>query len=67
MERASLAQLFRWLPSNDRNVLLLREVMSFSYQEVSEILRVPVGTVRSRLANARKRALELLKEHGYEH
>ena len=65
VERASLAQLFRWLPSHDRNVLLLREVMSFSYQEVSEILRVPVGTVRSRLANARKRALELLKEHGY--
>ena len=67
VERATLAQLFRWLPVNDRNVLLLREVMSFSYEEVSQILRVPIGTVRSRLSKARKRALELLKEHGYEH
>jgi RNA polymerase sigma-70 factor (ECF subfamily) len=67
VERATLAQLFRWLPTRDRNVLLLREVMSFSYDEVSQILRVPIGTVRSRLSKARTRALELLKEHGYEH
>lgn len=67
VERATLAQLFKWLPKNDRNVLLLREVMSFSYEEVSQILRVPLGTVRSRLSKARARALKLLKEHGYEH
>jgi RNA polymerase sigma-70 factor, ECF subfamily len=67
VERATLAQMFRWLPTNDRNVLLLREVMSFSYEEVSQILRVPLGTVRSRLSKARARALVLLKEHGYEY
>ena len=67
VERASLRQLLGWLPKSDRNVLLLREVMSFTYEEVADILRVPIGTVRSRLSKARKRAKALLKEHGYEY
>ena len=33
--------------------LLLREVQEMSYEEISEMTGVPVGTVRSRLARAR--------------
>lgn len=36
-----------------RLALLLREVEEMSYEEIAEMTRVPVGTVRSRLARAR--------------
>lgn len=44
-----------------RLTLLLREVEEMSYEEIAEMTKVPVGTVRSRLARARddlRRALE---------
>lgn len=41
------------LPEEQRSVLLLVCVEGCSYKEASEILRIPVGTVMSRLARAR--------------
>jgi RNA polymerase sigma-70 factor (ECF subfamily) len=41
------------LPLNFREVLLLVDVEEFSYKETSEMLKVPVGTVMSRLSRAR--------------
>lgn len=38
-----------------RQALLLREVEGFSYQEVSDLQKVPVGTVKSRIFEARKK------------
>jgi len=46
------------LPSDDRLVLVLRHYQGFSYQEISEILQCPVGTVKSRLHYA----LQALKQ-----
>ena len=46
---ASLAEL----DGEAREVLLLRDAEDLSYEEVAEILDVPVGTVRSRLHRAR--------------
>jgi RNA polymerase sigma-70 factor (ECF subfamily) len=42
------------LPEKLRVVILLREVEDYSYEEISETINVPVGTVRSRLFNARQ-------------
>ena len=42
------------LPAHSREVLLLCEVEEMSYQEIAEILEIPIGTVMSRLARARK-------------
>ncbi len=41
------------LEPSRRLTLLLREVEEMSYEEIAEMTRVPVGTVRSRLARAR--------------
>ena len=42
------------LPVQYRETLLLCEVEEMSYQEIAEILSIPIGTVMSRLARARK-------------
>jgi len=42
------------LPLHYRVALLLSEVEEMSYQEIAEILSIPIGTVMSRLARARK-------------
>jgi RNA polymerase sigma factor (sigma-70 family) len=46
------------LPVNFREVLLLCDVEDASYREISEILSIPIGTVMSRLARARKAVRE---------
>jgi RNA polymerase sigma factor (sigma-70 family) len=48
------------LPVHYRETLLLCEVEEMSYQEIAEILSIPMGTVMSRLARARKAVRESL-------
>ena len=38
-----------------REAIVLREMEGFSYKEIADISAVPIGTVMSRLARARKR------------
>src|SRR5260370_27268044 len=49
------------LPVHFREILLLCEVEEMSYQEISETLSVPVGTVMSRLSRARKTLRDRLR------
>ncbi|HEV2453874.1 MAG TPA: sigma-70 family RNA polymerase sigma factor [Verrucomicrobiae bacterium] len=42
------------LPLEFREALVLRELEGFSYKEIAEVAGVPVGTVMSRLARARR-------------
>jgi RNA polymerase sigma-70 factor, ECF subfamily len=49
------------LPPEFRDVLVLREFEGMSYKEIASIVRVPIGTVMSRLARARDRLASLLK------
>lgn len=43
------------LPSQFREVMVLRELEGMSYKEIATISGVPIGTVMSRLARARQR------------
>ena len=54
----SLQGCLEGLPLEFREVIVLRELEELSYKEISDIARVPVGTVMSRLARARKRLQE---------
>ena len=48
------------LKPDDRAVVVLRHFVSFSYEEIANVLDVPVKTVKSRLFTARERLRESL-------
>jgi RNA polymerase sigma-70 factor (ECF subfamily) len=48
------------LPRPYREVLVMKEMDDLSYKEIAEIVGIPIGTVMSRLARARKQLLSLL-------
>jgi RNA polymerase sigma-70 factor (ECF subfamily) len=50
-----LYQLVEELPDKYRSVLILADLYELDYCEIAEILNVPLGTVKSRLARARQR------------
>jgi RNA polymerase sigma-70 factor (ECF subfamily) len=46
-----------------RDVVTLYDVEGFSYEEIAELLMIPLGTVRSRLYRARRQLQEALISH----
>lgn len=62
--REDLATAIHALPEVFRQVVVLVEVQGLTYREAADLLEVPVGTVRSRLARGRERLQEALREHG---
>jgi RNA polymerase sigma-70 factor (ECF subfamily) len=46
-------QAIERLDATDREILMLREFEQLSYLDISELLRIPVNTVRSRLFRSR--------------
>ena len=55
-------QAFTQLTGEHREILTLVAVEGLSYEEAAEVLNVAVGTVRSRLARARRHLKELIDE-----
>jgi RNA polymerase sigma-70 factor (ECF subfamily) len=53
-EAAVRAALMR-LPVQSRTILVLREYQALSYREIADALDIPLGTVKSRLSDARRR------------
>ena len=52
-EQRALDRLLASLPEEHREVLILREIEELDYREIAAVIRVPIGTVMSRLARAR--------------
>jgi DNA-directed RNA polymerase specialized sigma24 family protein len=52
---------YSWLAKNRPRVLVLREIHDLDYRTIAEIIQAPIGTVMSRLARARKLALNALQ------
>jgi RNA polymerase sigma-70 factor (ECF subfamily) len=61
VEEASMAPLrtcIESLPPEYREIIVMRELEELSYREIADIAAIPIGTVMSRLARARKRLEE---------
>jgi RNA polymerase sigma factor (sigma-70 family) len=56
----ALARELRRLPTADRDTLLLVVWGELSYEEAASALGIPVGTVRSRIARARRRLADVI-------
>lgn len=61
-ERAWIWRAVESLPAEYREVVVLREIEELSYTEISHVVGAPIGTVKSRIARARRRLAELLGE-----
>ena len=51
------------LPMDFKTVILLCDVEGFTYEEISKITDIPIGTVRSRLHRGRKMLKEKLRKY----
>lgn len=59
------AALFSLSPGQ-REIIFLKDYQGHSYLEISEILKIPLGTVMSRLHHARKHLIQKLKIERHE-
>jgi RNA polymerase sigma-70 factor (sigma-E family) len=62
MERRALQSALLQLSEDQRRVLVLRFYVDLSEQQVATVMKIPVGTVKSRTARALRRMYELLDE-----
>jgi RNA polymerase sigma-70 factor, ECF subfamily len=53
-DAAAVRSAIAELPVEFREIVVLREMEGFSYKEIADLADVPIGTVMSRLARARK-------------
>ncbi len=51
------------LPVHFRTVVILRDIQELSYEEISKIVKVPLGTVKSRINRARLQLQQMLKDY----
>ena len=64
--RRLINQALADLPAEFREVVVLRELEELSYKEIAAIAGIPIGTVMSRLARARKMLMHSLRQLGGE-
>jgi RNA polymerase sigma-70 factor, ECF subfamily len=60
VEEQTIRRALEELPVNYREIILLCDLEEMSYQEISQALGIPIGTVMSRLSRARKAMRALL-------
>ena len=58
---ASLRRAIMNLPFEDREIIMLQHFRGMSYAEIADLLRIPRGTVMSRLYYARKKLAKLMR------
>src|SRR5439155_22945290 len=63
-DQQSVRRAVEGLPVDLREVVVLRELEGLSYKEIAAIAGIPMGTVMSRLARARERLQQSLRDCG---
>ena len=61
-KRKNIQEALSELERDFRIIIILRDIQELSYEHISKIIEVPIGTVKSRINRGRKKLLELLKK-----
>jgi RNA polymerase sigma-70 factor, ECF subfamily len=61
--RMDVMDVLQSLSAEHREIIVLRDLNGLSYQQISEVLGVPAGTVESRIFRARQELKTLLKDY----
>ena len=64
--QAALLKAIRELPKEKQDIIRLFYTEAYSINEISAFLEIPVGTVKSRLFQAREKLKSILKQFNYE-
>ena len=59
-DAAEIQKALGQLPTQFREVIVLREINQMNYRDIAEITNVPIGTVMSRLSRGRQLLIALL-------
>lgn len=62
--RAEIERVVRQLPATYRELIILRHQHDLSYDEIAEVMSVPLGTVKNRLFRAREMMRQQFVERG---
>lgn len=62
---AMLEEAIARLPEHYRIIVILRHQEELSYEEISETLGIPLGTVKARIHRARNLIMEYIRDRGY--
>jgi RNA polymerase sigma-70 factor (ECF subfamily) len=60
LEQEQVREAIEKLPAAYREIVVLRDIEGFSYQEIATVLNCPAGTVMSRLGRARGKLRDAL-------
>ena len=64
LDRQRVRAAIEQLPAEFREAITLRELEGMSYKEIADVAGVPIGTIMSRLARARRQLQSLLTKTG---
>ncbi len=62
MKEERIQQALDTLPAKYREVIVLRDVQELSYEEIADITKMNIGTVKSRINRGRAQLQEMLKD-----
>ena len=64
IRKETLLKAIKSLPSEQRALIVLRDIRQFKYMEIAEILKLNLGTVKSKISRARQALKECLEKDG---
>ncbi len=59
--KANIENALNQLSDDGKSVVVLKDILGYSYDEIGEILQIPIGTVRSRLNRSRLALKKILQ------
>jgi len=65
--RQAVQTIIRWLPEKYKTVIILAFMEDKSYEEISDILQIPIGTVGTLINRAKKHFFALATEPQFSH